>query len=155
MLVDKHNFKPLNSLSWHSVPSETYGVIKDECYKVGDFELKMLKNPLTQSQENLVFIDYAMIAKYKGKIILAINLEKDDLRALATSFGCSLKDIQEEYKTKSYYGPIHCVLYSSDEKEDMGVYTGETDLMSLRIFFIEVILDTLDCLDEVEKLYQL
>jgi hypothetical protein len=64
-----------------------------------------------------------------------------------------VKDIQEDYKTKSYYGPKHCVLYSHEEKEDMGVYTGDTDLMSLRIFFMDVLLDTLDCLDEVEKLY--
>ncbi|MGD6732001.1 MAG: hypothetical protein ACPKMZ_13140 [Pleomorphochaeta sp.] len=153
MYIDNYNLKPLDALAWHSVPSDEYGVLKDECYKVGEYELIMLKNPITMSNENLVEIEYSMVAKKNGKIILAINLEKDDLKGLAASFGCSLKDVQEDYKTKSYYGPKHCVLYSHDEKEDMGVYTGDTDLMSLRIFFMDILLDTLDCLDEVEKLY--
>lgn len=153
MYVDRDNLVPLDALTWHSLPSEEYGLIKEECYKAGEYELKMFKEPFTLGNENLVYIEYAMIAKLNGKPILAINLEKDDLRALADSFGCSLRQIQEDYKTKSNYGPIHCVLYSHDEKEDMGVYTGETDLMSLRLFFIETLLDTLDCCDEIVKLF--
>lgn len=153
MQVDINDLKPLDALAWHSVPSEEYGIVKEECYKVGEYELIMLKTPLTLSQENLVFIEYSMIVKHKSKMILAINLEKDDIKGLATSFCCSIKSLQEEYKTKSYYGPLHCVLYSHDEKEDLGPYTGDTDLMSLKIFFMDVLLDTLDCMDEVEKLY--
>ena len=153
MNIDTNNLLPLDALAWHSLPSEEYGVIKEECYKVGDYELIMLKAPMTLGNENLAYIEYSMIAKLNGEMVLAINLEKDDLRELGSFFGCSLKQIQEDYKTKSNYGPQHCVLYSHDEKEDMGVYTGETDLMSLKIFFMEVLLDTLDCLDDVEKLY--
>ncbi len=154
MIVAKENLLPLDSLTWHSIPSEDYGVVNDECYKVNKYELKLLKNPLTLSGENLVAIEYSMIVKVDGDIILALNLEKDDLRALSSSFGCSLREIQEDYKTKSNYGPLHCVLYSHEEKEDMGQYTGEMDLMTLRIFFMDILLDTLDCFDEVEKLYK-
>ncbi len=153
MDVDINKLLPLDSLAWHSLPSEDYGLIKDECYKVGKYELKMFKTPSTLSGENLVYIEYSMVAKLNGKTVLAVNLEKDDLRSLSSSFGCSLKEMQEEYKTKSNYGPLHCVLYSYGEKEDMGTYTGETDLMNMRIFFMEILLDTLDSLDDVEKLY--
>ncbi len=152
MYLDIDCLKPITSLSWHSVPSEEYGIIKEECYKVGKYKLLMYKKPLILSNESLVEIEYSMIVKLDGENILTINLEKDDLRALSIKFNCSLKEMQSEYKTKSNYGSLHCVLYSSNDKEDLGIYTGDMDIMSLRLFFIETLLDTLECFDEVEAL---
>lgn len=153
MYLDIDELKPINSLSWHSIPSEEYGIIKKECYKVGKYELLMFKNPLILGNEALVEIEYSMIAKLNGNNVLTINLEKDDLRALSKSFNCSLKDIQEDYHTKKNYGKLHSVLYSSNDKEDLGIYTGENDIMSLRLFFVETLLDALDCFDEIEPLF--
>jgi hypothetical protein len=153
MYLDIDELKKIDNLTWHSIPSDKFGIIKDECYKAGDYELIMLRNPVTISNESLVAIEYSMIVKLNGNNVLTVNLEKDDLRALSSSFGCKLKDMQEEYDTKSNYGPIHTVLYSYEDKEDLGVYNGETDLMSIKMFFIELLMDTLDCDEELEPLF--
>lgn len=154
MYLDLDNMKPITSLSWHSIPSEKYGIIKDECYKVGNYKLIMLKQPLTLSNENIVEIEYSMIVKYNNDNILTINLEKDDLRALALKFNCSLKEMQEEYNTKGVYGPLHSVLYSNNEREDLGIYTGDKNIRDLSLFFIDTLLDALECFDELEPLYE-
>ncbi len=110
------------------------GIIKTEQYKVGEFVVKLLKNPLTKSGEVLVDIMFSFIVLRNDKIIFAVNLEREDYRGLADSFGCSVRELQEENNTRSYYGPLKCVAYSADDKEDQGVYTGATDLMSVKFF---------------------
>lgn len=151
MLLKQSEIKPMDSLSFHSAPDENTGIIKSEEYKVGPYFLRMLKNPLTRSGENLVDIQYSLAVLKDNKLVLAVNLERDDYRGLAELFHCSVKSIQEDHKTRSYYGPLKCVVYSADEKEDQGIYEGEMDLMSLRVFMLDIALDTLGCIDEIEK----
>jgi len=154
MYFDLENIKPISSISWHSIPSEDYGLMKEECYKAGNYELLMFKNPLTASNENLVDIAYSMIVKLNGKNILTINVERDDLRALADSFHCNVKEVQEDYNTKSNYGDWNYVLYSHNEREVLEKYTGNFEVQDLSLYFCDTLLDTLESFDDMEKLYK-
>lgn len=154
MFLNLENIKPIESVDWLSIPSEEYGVMKEECYKVGKYELIMLKNPITVSNESLVDISYSMIAKLEGKNVLTINIERDDLRALADRFHCNVKEVQEDYKTKSNYGDWSYVLYSKEDREVLEKYTGDFNVQDLSIYFYETLLDTLECFDEMEKLFK-
>lgn len=152
MLINKKNIKTIDSLTFHSVPDETSGIIKSEQYKVGPYVVKMLKNPLTKSKEILKDIVYSLVVLKDNRLILAVNMERDDYRGLAESFHCSVRSIQEDNNTRSYYGPLKCVAYSADERESQGVYEGEMDIMTLRVFMMEIALDALDCTDEIVSL---
>ncbi|MBK5201057.1 MAG: hypothetical protein JJE21_05930 [Spirochaetaceae bacterium] len=152
MLLKQADIKSMDSLTFHSAPDETTGIIKNEQYKVGPYVVKMLKNPLTRSGENLVDIQYSLAVLKNNKLVLAVNMERDDYRGLAELFRCSIKSIQEDNKTRNYYGPLKCVVYSAEEKEDQGIYEGEMDIMSLRVYMMDVALDALDCIDEIENL---
>ncbi|MGH4038707.1 MAG: hypothetical protein ACRQFF_12795 [Sphaerochaeta sp.] len=152
MLLNEKDIKVMDSLTFHSAPDETSGIIKTEQYKVGPYVVKMLKNPLTKSRETLTDIMYSLVVLKDNQLILAVNMERDDYRGLAESFHCSVKSLQEENNTRSYFGPVKCVLYTADEKEDQGIYEGGMDIMTLRLFMMEIALDTLDCIDEIESI---
>lgn len=154
MLINEKDIKTIDSLTFHSVPDETSGIIKSEQYKVGPYVVKMLKNPLTKSREILKDIVYSLVVLKDDRLILAVNMERDDYRGLAESFHCSVKSIQEDNNTRSYYGPLKCVAYSAEESEDQGIYEGEMDLMSLRVFMMEIAMDALDSVDEIEPINQ-
>jgi hypothetical protein len=152
MLIKQSDIKAMDSLTFHSAPDETSGIIKNEQYKAGPYVIRMLKNPLTKSRENLIDILYSLVVLKDNKLILAVNMERDDYRGLAELFRCSVKSIQEDNNTRSYYGPLKCVVYSADQKEDQGVYEGEMDIMSLRVFMMDIALDALDCIDQIENI---
>lgn len=149
MYIDLDDLKEIDKLAWHSVPDENSGIIKGESYSIGDFNVRLLKNPYTKSGEVLVDILYSFVVLKGKQLILAVNLEREDYRGLADSFGCNVRELQEENKTRSYYGPLRCVVYNAEEKEDQGVYSGDTDLMSVRVFLMEIALDILDVDDEL------
>jgi hypothetical protein len=152
MLINEKNIKTIDSLTFHSVPDETTGIIKTEQYKVGPYIVKMLKDPLTKSKEILKDIVYSLVVLKDDKLILAVNMERDDYRGLAESFHCTVKSIQEDNNTRSYFGPLKCEVYSADDNEDLGVYEGEKDLMTLRVFMMEIAMEALDCIDEIESI---
>jgi hypothetical protein len=152
MLINKKKIKTIDSLTFHSAPDETTGIIKTEQYKVGPYVVKMLKDPLTKSKEILRDIVYSLVVLKDDKLILAVNMERDDYRGLAESFHCSVKSIQEDNNTRSYFGPLKCVAYSADDLDDLGVYEGEMDIMTLRLFMMEIAMEALDCFDEIESI---
>lgn len=152
MLINERNIKTIDSLTFHSVPDETTGIIKTEQYKVGPYIVKMLKDPLTKSRETLKDIVYSLVVLKNDNLILAVNMERDDYRGLAESFHCSVKSIQEDNNTRSYFGPLKCIAYSADECEDQGIYEGEKDLMTIRVFMMEIAMDALDCIDEINPI---
>ncbi|AEV29984.1 hypothetical protein SpiGrapes_2208 [Sphaerochaeta pleomorpha str. Grapes] len=146
MLLDVTTVEPIEALSWHSLPDIQDGVMKDEIWKCGDLVCSLLDNPRCKSGEDLVSIPYAMSVKRGKDLVLVISLEQDDLRALSLKLGCSLKELQEDYQTKSNFGPLHGFVYSQ-EREDLGVYDYPMDLQSLRVFFLDTICDTFDIVE--------
>lgn len=146
MLLDVTTVEPIDALSWHSLPDIQDGVLKDEVWKCGDLVCTLLDNPRCKSGEDLVLIPYAMSVKRGKDLVLVVSLEQDDLRSLSLKLGCSLKELQEDYGTKSNFGPLHGFIYSQ-EREDLGIYDDPMDLQSLRVFFLDTVCDTFDIVD--------
>ncbi len=148
MVLDPLKQQVIDPLIWHSFPDERDGVLADEIWKCGDLVCTLLKDPACKSGEDLVRIPYSMVVQRKRKTILVVSLEQEDLRSLSYKLGCSLRELQDEYQTKGYFSENRAYLYTALEREDLGLYDGDMDLQSIRIFFLETICDTLDILSE-------
>ncbi|NBK23308.1 MAG: hypothetical protein EOM68_14915 [Spirochaetia bacterium] len=148
MVLDPLKQQVIDPLIWHSFPDERDGVLADEIWKCGDLVCTLLKDPACKSGEDLVRIPYSMVVQRKRKTILVVSLEQEDLRSLSYKLGCSLRELQDEYQTKGYFSENRAYLYTALEREDLGLYDGDMDLQSIRIFFLETICDTFDILSE-------
>ncbi len=148
MVLDPLKQQVIDPLIWHSFPDERDGVLADEIWKCGDLVCTLLKDPACKSGEDLVRIPYSMVVQRKRKTILVVSLEQEDLRSLSYKLGCSLRELQDEYQTKGYFSENRAYLYTALEREDLGLYDGDMDLQSIRIFFLETICDTFDLLSE-------
>lgn len=148
MMLDPLKQQVIDPLIWHSFPDERDGVLADEIWKCGDLVCTLLKDPACKSGEDLVRIPYSMVVQRKRKTILVVSLEQEDLRSLSYKLGCSLRELQDEYQTKGYFSENRAYLYTALEREDLGLYDGDMDLQSIRIFFLETICDTFDILSE-------
>jgi hypothetical protein len=146
MVLDAATVEPIDVLSWHSLPDIQDGVIKDEIWKCGDLVCTLLRNPRCKNGEDLVSIPYAMSVKRGKALIFVVSLEQEDLRSLSLKLGCSLKELQEDYQTKSNFGPLHGYVYAQN-REDLGIYDDRMDLQSLRVFFLDTICDTFDIVE--------
>lgn len=147
MILDITELEKIDPLMWHSLPDVTDGVISDEVWKCGDAVCTMLKSPACKSGEDLVFIPYAMAVTYKKKLVLVVSLEKEDLRSLSYTLGCSLKELQNDFQTKGNFSELRGFLYTKDTREDLGPFEEEMDLQILRLFFLDTVCDTLDIME--------
>ncbi|NCC11997.1 MAG: hypothetical protein EOM32_01350 [Spirochaetia bacterium] len=152
MVLDSLTQPVIDPLIWHSFPDERDGILTDEIWKCGDLVCTLLKDPACKSGEDLVRIPYSVVVQRKGKTILAVSLEQEDLRSLSYKLGCSLRELQDEYQTKGCFSELRAYLYTALEREDLGLYDGDMDLQSIRIFFLENICDTFDILSEPVQL---
>jgi len=148
MNLDATTQPMIDPLIWHTFPDERDGIMPDEIWKCGPLVCTLLKNPACRNGEQLVSIPYSMIVKRDGAVILAVSLEKEDLRALSYTMGISLRELQDEYQTKGNFSELRGFVYSDSTREDQGVYDGDMDLQSIRIFFLETVCDTFDILSE-------
>ncbi|HKM06807.1 MAG TPA: hypothetical protein VJ869_07430 [Sphaerochaeta sp.] len=147
MLLDITKLEKIDPLMWHSLPDVKDGVISDEIWKCGDALCTMLKSPACKSGEDLVFIPYAMAVTYKGKLVLVVSLEQEDLRSLSHKLGCSLRELQSDYQTKANFSELRSFLYTKDTREDLGPYEDKLDLQVLRLFLLDTVCDNLDIVE--------
>ncbi|MGB4405872.1 MAG: hypothetical protein WBI82_03320 [Sphaerochaeta sp.] len=147
MILDITTLKKIDPLMWHSLPDVTDGIIHDEIWKCGEAVCTMLKSPACKSGEDLVAIPYAMAVTYKGKLVLVVSLEQEDLRSLSYSLGCSLKELQNDYQTKGNFSELRSFLYTKDTREDLGPYEEKLEVQVLRLFFLDAVCDNLDIVE--------
>ncbi|MGE4453093.1 MAG: hypothetical protein AB7D92_01045 [Sphaerochaeta sp.] len=151
MYLDVTTQPMIDPLIWHAFPDVRDGIVADEIWKCGPLVCTLLKNPSCRNGEQLVSIPYSMVVRRDDMIILAVSLEREDLRALSYTMGISLKELQEEYQTKGHFSELRGYVYSNEVREDLGIYDGDMDLQSIRIFFLETVCDTFDILSEPEQ----
>ncbi|MCH3917887.1 MAG: hypothetical protein LKE40_10655 [Spirochaetia bacterium] len=149
MVVDAKALREIGNLDWNTVPVITSGVSKGSHFRAGKFEFRLLRNPLTQSDDALIDVVYSMVVLLEDRLVLFADIERDNLRELAFSLGCSPKTLQEEYGTHTYFGPLRAVVYSADEKEEQEAYNGTLEVQDVRVYLADLLMDTLDCLDEM------
>lgn len=152
MLLDPNTQPAIDSLVWHSFPDERDGAVEGETWKCGNLVCSLLRDPACRSGEDLVVIPYSMIVKRDGQTILVVSLEQEDLRSLSLKLGCSLRELQEEYGTKRNLTNPRAFIYTDQVREDLGLYEGDMDLQSIRIFLLEAVCDTFDILSEPVQL---
>ena len=73
-------------------------------YNAGDLEIRYHRNPESAGSDVVIAISYAVTVHYKGKYIFASSIERDDLRAISPMIGVPLRELQEEYGVKGFYG---------------------------------------------------
>lgn len=151
MLLDYTELEKIDPLMWHSLPDVKDGIISDEIWKCGEVVCTMLKSPACKSGEDLVSIPYAMSVTHKGKLVMVVALEQEDLRSLSYKLGCSLKELQNDYQTKGNFSELRSFLYTKEIREDLGPYEEKLDLQVLRLYFLDTICDTLDIVEAPEQ----
>ncbi len=129
-------------------PSEN---VFDSEKKEGNLILRFSKYPRTISDDGIKVLDSAVMVFYKGKYIFAATLEKTDLRSLSLLTGRSVKNLQDDYQVKSFFTEPRLVLYGNNQKEDLGLYTGETKNKDNIIeVLLSYVMDAVDTEDEEE-----
>lgn len=146
MFLDPDTQTPIDALIWHSLPDEAARPLQH--WQIGTLEGVLYKNPPTRSAESLVALPYSLVIKREMRPILVISLEMEDLRSLALSFGCSLRQLQEEYQTKGVFGPVYGYLYTTEKRETLGPYTASLTDEEATAFLLEAALDIFDLVDE-------
>lgn len=87
-------------------------------------EFSMHKFPAVDSQNSMIAIHYAYVLYSEGRPCFVSQIESVNLRLLASASSVSVKEIQRQYDTKSFYTPPRIFLYSHSLREDLGVYQG-------------------------------
>ncbi len=152
MILDITELETIDPLMWHSLPDVTDGIMSDEIWRCGDAVCTLLKSPACKSGEDLVAIPFAMSVTYKGRLVMVVSLEKEDLRSLSYTLGCSLKELQSDYQTKGNFSELRSFLYTKEKREDLGPYEEELDLQVLRLFFLDTVCDNLDIVEAPEQI---
>ena len=66
--------------------------------------------------------------------------------------GESIRDLQNEYGVRGFYGKPMISLYGNDEKESLGQYLGSMDEEAVAEFLLSVIYDSFDTAEDAVKL---
>lgn len=141
MLLDIKTADNISS-SFYPVPGRDSGVVRR--YRAGKLEIRIHKSPSCDAENTFVSVDWAATAWYKDRCLFAVDLQRDDLRALAVETGVSLRELQGDYGVRGFYGPQVIGLYSSEAKESLGPYLGAGDDETVITFLVDIVLDTFD-----------
>ncbi|MCK9547569.1 MAG: hypothetical protein RBS49_01220 [Sphaerochaeta sp.] len=146
MFLDPDTQPPVDALLWHSLPDESTRALQR--WQIGSLVGILYKNPPTRSAESLVAIPYSLVIRRGTATILVVSLEMEDLRTLALHFGCSLRELQQEYQTKGSFAAAYSYRYAGGKRESMGPYTGGLGLEEVTAFLLEAALDIFDLVAE-------
>ena len=149
MLLNIENAEDLLGTGY-PVPEKNSGVV--EIWKTDELEIRVQRNPVFQESSAPVVVLWAATAWQDERCLFAVNIEADDLRALAPYMGVSLKQLQADYGVKGFTGTPVIQLYGSGEKESLGTYFGSMNEDAVSPFLIDIVLDTFDEEEEPERI---
>lgn len=167
MLVDIMELKRIDPIRWHFLPDSNSGSIPKEAYRLTDDVVCIMhKQPTTVSKDDMISIEWAAsvfrkdTSPHKNKrqtapramdgysLVLSVSIERDDLRSLAETAGTKLRELQEEYGTRGYFGPLRGKIYTADEYEDLGPCEEYRTIDEAHQFLLDTVCDTLDIVQE-------
>ena len=151
MVIDKDTAEQVDML-WHQMIDVESGVISDERYGIKDIVLVLHKNPRMRGGEDLVYVPWAVSVQKDGKVILVVSIEQEDLRSLALTLGCSVRSLQEEKGTRSFFGDPRIVAYGGDRREDLGPYEGKMEKLEAKECLLDWALDIVDVIGDLQPL---
>lgn len=140
MIVDTYTAKELDYSLFPSLPLPSFPYTKK--WRAEDLTLLLLHNPPVEAPST--FVSWSLLALKEDKVIYVISLEKDDIRGLSDLLGVSVKELQKEYGTKSFYGKSKVVMYGNNEREEWEEYSGDEREETVEEKLMETLLDALD-----------
>ncbi len=145
MLTNIDSLQPIQTIRWHLMPNpRTAGTT----YTLGAARCVFQHRPPCVSNDDMVAISWAMQV-YRGKdLVLTLSLEQEDLRSMSELSGVPLRDLQEEYGTRGYLGPVRTKLFTCEVYEDLGPYEGSLKEEDACRFLLDTVADTLDIVDD-------
>ncbi len=132
-----------------TIPDPDSAVVR--VYKAADLEMRYHRNAELMGSDVVIYTPYSITVHYQGRYIFAVSIERDDLRAMAPMIGVPLRELQEEYGVKGFYGEPKVSLYGGEEKESLGTYQGMNDEEEIIRFLLSAALDSLDEIAEPEE----
>lgn len=121
-------------------------------YSLDGMEIIYHRGPELRGDDVMIYTPFSMTVHYDGVCIFAVSIEEDDLRALSPMLGESIRDLQNEYGVRGFYGKPMISLYGNDEKESLGQYLGSMDEEAVAEFLLSVIYDSFDTAEDAVKL---
>ncbi|MBO8437065.1 MAG: hypothetical protein IAA97_08820 [Spirochaetes bacterium] len=141
MILDRRETESIEG-AFATIPLSDSAVVR--CYQAGDIEIRYHRNPELAGSDVMIATPYAVSAYWNGRYIFAAAIEADDLRAIAPMAGIPLRELQEEYGVKGFYGEKKISLYGGGEKESLGEYQGSEKEEDVINFLLSLVLDSLD-----------
>ncbi len=142
MLIDVESASTITAVEISCAPRAQAGVVKR--FRAGDVDILFEKGPGSLAGQDLMYIEYALIALYKGSYRYAVTVEKTDLRSLASSLGLSVKELQADYGTKGFYVEPKVFQYGNGEREEFGPLTEEERDEFILPYLMDILLDSID-----------
>ena len=133
MILDRNEAMDIE-MTFPTIPNPDSAVVR--VYTAGGLEMRYHRNAELMGSD-------VVIASH-GRYIFAVSIERDDLRTMSPMIGIPLRELQEEYGVKGFYGEPKISLYGEGEKESLGVYQGVNDEEEIIRFLLSVALDTVD-----------
>ena len=149
MIISKILADELDFYRFPNIPMTDKGVLKR--FKLEGMDLCFIRNAIPKNPQSVVSISYSMTVENDGELIYVISLEKEDFRVLSSMLGVSVKELQQDYGTKGFFGPDHIVMYGDDRREDLGPYAGARDEASILSYFLEAVYDSFDSVEDAEE----
>ncbi len=147
MILDRENAESIVG-SFPTIPDPESAIARR--YKAADIEIRYHKNAMLMGDDVVIATPYSVTAHVGGRYIFAASIERDDLRAISPMIGIPLRELQEEYGVRGFYGEPKVSLYGDGEKESLGVYQGLNNEDEIVSFLLSIVLDTLDEIAEPE-----
>ena len=147
MIISKDEASPLD---FPTIPMKDSAV--KERYSLDGMEIRYHRGPELKGDDVMIYTPYSMTVHYDGACIFAVSIEEDDFRALSPMLGESIRDLQNEYGVRGFYGKPMISLYGNDEKESLGQYLGSLDEKAVEDFLLTVIYDTFDTAEDAERI---
>ncbi len=148
MILDRNDAESIVG-TFPTVPDPDSAVVR--VYTAGGLEMRYHRNAELLGSDVVIAAPYSLTVHYDGRYVFAVSIERDDLRAISPLIGVPLRELQEEYGVKGFYGEPKISLYGDGEKESLGVYQGMNDEEEIIRFLLSVALDSLDELAEPEE----
>ncbi|NLK13706.1 MAG: hypothetical protein GX313_02995, partial [Spirochaetales bacterium] len=128
---------------WHAYPKHESII---ETYDVGELTVEVLDHPSLRSSIDLAVVAFSLLVFHKNEIIAVFQIEQEDLRSLSERLGCSIRELQDEYRTKGTLSDPRVYVYTKERRNDEGPYEEELTFFSAREFLLELMCDTFDLL---------
>lgn len=146
-MMDYLEDERLNSSISPNIPDPNKNVVKGWKTPNG-LELRLIENGYSLGANCVVNIPWALSILKANRYIIAISIERIDLRAVSAFTGEAVKLLSSEYGVKGYLTDANLVIYKGEEKEEVGKVSVSLKREEIERYLLDTALDLLDVADD-------